>query len=197
MKKPKIVVKKFKTYKAYKAGQMGSCIWTRKYPVYMQRCRDAVKKFKKNWIRGCKVLDAGCGDGFAMDVMRKYGYIPFGADFQPAKVRVAEEAGHVTKCCDLHNLPYGFDFFDVVYHRHTFEHLIKPLETLKEFYRVLKPGGRLDLIVPIEGIRSKHVHAIPGRKYMHEMFLSAGFINLWAEVVDCKAYKEVWISGIK
>jgi len=42
---------------------------------------------------------------------------------------------------DIREIPFGDDTFDVVICNHTLEHVVEDLLAMKEFYRVLKPGG--------------------------------------------------------
>lgn len=57
------------------------------------------------------------------------------------------------KRCDIDEfaLPYNNDIFDVVIMNNIFEHLRNPGFVLKEVYRVLKLGGRLDIITDNAG----------------------------------------------
>lgn len=43
---------------------------------------------------------------------------------------------------------------DLVISNHCLEHVLDPFTTLKEIFRVLKPGGRLVLVVPFDDYRS-------------------------------------------
>lgn len=51
---------------------------------------------------------------------------------------------------DLNVFPYPFEdnSFDVVYSRHCLEHLDRPEKVIEELYRICKPDGILDIIVP-------------------------------------------------
>ena len=42
---------------------------------------------------------------------------------------------------DIREIPFGADTFDVVICNHTLEHVDDDMKAMKEFYRVLKPGG--------------------------------------------------------
>jgi SAM-dependent methyltransferase len=50
---------------------------------------------------------------------------------------------------DMHALPFSSDFFDVVTHSDTLEHLPNPVHALTECRRVLRSGGILCFTVPI------------------------------------------------
>ena len=42
---------------------------------------------------------------------------------------------------DIREIPFEDNTFDVVICNHTLEHVIEDLQSMKEFHRVLKPGG--------------------------------------------------------
>lgn len=42
---------------------------------------------------------------------------------------------------DLHEIPLEDNRFDVIFCNHVMEHVIDPLQCMKELYRVMKPGG--------------------------------------------------------
>ncbi len=42
---------------------------------------------------------------------------------------------------DIRDIPFGENSFDVIICNHTLEHVVEDLQAMKEFYRVLKPGG--------------------------------------------------------
>jgi SAM-dependent methyltransferase len=94
---------------------------------------------------GDLVLDAGCGRG-------KYSA---GTNSDPRKHRVVglDNLGTVRQnlfldyrvCGNVNELPFGDASFDIVYGRWLVEHLGSPMVALREFHRVLKPGGRLAL----------------------------------------------------
>ncbi|MGD0887500.1 MAG: class I SAM-dependent methyltransferase [Thermodesulfovibrionales bacterium] len=56
---------------------------------------------------------------------------------------------HLDYVSPLHELPIADGSFDAVLCTQVLEHLNKPLESVKEIYRILKPGGKLYLTAPM------------------------------------------------
>jgi len=52
---------------------------------------------------------------------------------------------------DIRDIPYPDNTFDVIYCSHVLEHVPEDRRAMREFYRVLKPGGWAILQVPITG----------------------------------------------
>jgi SAM-dependent methyltransferase len=55
-----------------------------------------------------------------------------------------------TKYIDIQDINYDNDFFDAILCCHVLEHVDNDIQAMKEFYRVLKPGGWAILQVPID-----------------------------------------------
>jgi SAM-dependent methyltransferase len=55
-----------------------------------------------------------------------------------------------TKKIDILDISYPDNFFDAILCCHVLEHVDNDLQAMKEFYRVLKPGGWAILQVPID-----------------------------------------------
>jgi len=195
-------IKEFESDEAYRASQTTSSIDTRLWPVYQDRCRSDVEKFMPWWPRECKVLDAGCGDGYTMDIIRSVRppFWIYGIDMTPAKVEEARIHGHDVYINDLSEIKFKNQIFDVVYCRHVFEHVIKPKRVMMEFYRVLADWGRLCLIVPLvaaKDVRGKHPQEIPNLQYVKDLVEGAGFYVNRASLEKPKYGDEVWIWATK
>jgi SAM-dependent methyltransferase len=108
-----------------------------------------------------KILDAGCGPGGMLKKFNDLGK-PVGIDFHPLAVAYAQKLlgpqvpllqGSIT---DLPIYSNQFDWltsFDVLYH----QAVIDDEKALREFWRVLKPGGQLLIRVPaLEALRGAH-----------------------------------------
>jgi ubiquinone/menaquinone biosynthesis C-methylase UbiE len=106
------------------------------------------EKLREIIAPGDCVLDAGCGTGkfFGFDFVRAAGCLLVGTDLREA-VNVNSEMDFCIRS-ELNRLPFSDASFDVVSCRLVIEHVDFPNMVLKEFYRVLKPGGRLAILTP-------------------------------------------------
>lgn len=91
------------------------------------------------------VLDAGCGVGTALSLLRQVGVNNlFGVDIEPALLHQARQHGVVLLQADLFSLPFADHFFDTIFCECVWN-LTQKDEVLAEFHRVLRPGGTLVL----------------------------------------------------
>jgi SAM-dependent methyltransferase len=106
-------------------------------------------------VRGCKrILDAGCGNGrYTKFLFRRADpdALVTAFDLSQRMLKRARrrlnraEVSHVA--ADLTRLPYGDGCFDAVVCGWVLEHLPDPRPGLSELARVLRPGGKLLLMV--------------------------------------------------
>lgn len=91
------------------------------------------------------ILDVGCGAGFLSNELALHGYKVSGVDLSADSLRVAklyDKTGSVNyETADALHLPYPDQSFDVVTSMDFLEHVENPEAFIKEFARVLKPGG--------------------------------------------------------
>jgi SAM-dependent methyltransferase len=98
-----------------------------------------------NTLNG-KVLDVGCGSGLFLDslnpMIKKYGI-----EFNEKSLQKCKKKG-IYAFAGFKDAQFKDDIFDVVSVNHALEHFPNPLDTIKEIYRILKPGGILVIGIP-------------------------------------------------
>jgi SAM-dependent methyltransferase len=95
-----------------------------------------------------KILDFGCGSGWSLNLYKEKGFVTHGLDLDKAAIIEAELNGHIMSGVDLLTTKYSHNFFDLIRSNHSLEHINNPVETVKEFNRILKNKGRLFIAVP-------------------------------------------------
>lgn len=107
------------------------------------------------FFKGCKVLDAGCGDGTTLLLLKKrFGIEAFGIDVSKQALKrasnlAAQEGVEIQLLeADIRLIPYPSNFFDFILSWGVIEHFNNYGLAIEEFYRVLKHGGTLNLIQP-------------------------------------------------
>lgn len=90
-------------------------------------------------------LDFGCGGGYLLASLRcgkRYG-------IEVNPVARAEAAQRLTVFSSIDEIPAGF-MVDIIISHHALEHVDDPASTLRCLRRLLKPTGRIVLVVPSE-----------------------------------------------
>ncbi len=107
--------------------------------------------FRRHVQAGAKVLDAGCGTGFATRAMLAQGYHAVGIDFDELSVtRSARERGYFPAAvADVTRLPYGNGVFDATFICSVAEHVPSGAQTaIRECARVLRSDGTIVVTLP-------------------------------------------------
>jgi SAM-dependent methyltransferase len=127
--------------------------------------------------RDARILDIGCGQGPALDMLREKGYsASVGVTLNEEDVRICRGKGHDVRKMDQSFLDFPDESFDFVWARHVIEHSIFPYFTLAEFARVLAKRGMLYLEVPAPETSCHHE-----RNPNHYSVLNMG---AWASLLE-------------
>jgi SAM-dependent methyltransferase len=91
-----------------------------------------------------RVLDAGAGAAPFRDLFDHVTYET--ADFNQVQTTSEAQQDYV---CDLTEIPVSDASFDLILCTQVMEHVPDPIATLREFHRVLKPGGQAWISAPL------------------------------------------------
>ncbi len=119
-----------------------------------------------NGTRSPRILDAGCGTGGMLKYLRRFGPV-FGVDIAQEAIEGCHKRDIATVAqASIEELPFSdqsFDAvvsFDVLYH----QAVVNDVRALREFNRVLRPGGLLMVRVPAyDWLRCTHDVAVHTR----------------------------------
>lgn len=125
---------------------------------------EVLNLISQNISENIKILDAGCGEGSVTNYFAKR--FPnaefFGIDISDIGISlVIEEAkkseisNALLQVGNLKNINFSVNFFDLIYSQSVIEHIVNYEDALKEFKRVLKPGGKLIIRVSNGGVEGK------------------------------------------
>jgi ubiquinone/menaquinone biosynthesis C-methylase UbiE len=127
--------------------------------VYRIRERLESRRLLK-WCKGladdASILDVGCGDGFHLELLKKYGkpsWNLLGVDSDERAAVGAKQRGlsDQIKIGSLLELNLPSNAFDMIFMIMTVEHLSDPLSMLEEVTRLLRSRGRLIIVTDNTG----------------------------------------------
>lgn len=96
-----------------------------------------------------RVLDVGCGTGFATEHFVRQGFDVTGVTVNPHERDECLQRGIKIHERDFHYMSLPDGGFDLVFSSHSLEHSSSPLFALWEWRRVLRPGGYLMIAIPM------------------------------------------------
>ena len=102
------------------------------------------------FVGGGSLLEVGCGSGMYLDLMRALGWRRVvGVDISAAAIAQAKERlGLEAYRGELRDARFDDESFDAVSLSHVLEHVAEPMAFLAELRRIVKPKGRVAIIVP-------------------------------------------------
>ena len=132
-------------FACYRASRLSA------YRKMVLRMDERYRLIRKYMSPKASILDAGCGLGDWVCFLAHKGYLASGLDYSENIIAKLKKAypDYEWVHGDIHQLPYDNGSFDGVISWGVIEHREQgPENALKEFYRVLKPGGVAIVTVP-------------------------------------------------
>ncbi len=108
----------------------------------------------KNIPDNAHILDVGCGDGFHLKLLNKYGKKDWqleGVDFDERAVTMARKSGLTVHQGKVQTAALSKETYDLAFMIQTIEHLDNPPEVLMHINSLLKPGGKLVIVTDNTG----------------------------------------------
>lgn len=158
--------------------------WRKKLNNIHER-RDWIKRQLENLPHDSVLLDAGCGgqqfrvfcDHLQYKGQDFAGYIgaeknTIGGEEGSAEHGFEYQYGQLDYVGDIWDIDEVDSVFDAILCTEVFEHIPYPIETVREFSRLIRPGGKLILTAPTACLR-----------HMDPYFFYSGFSDRWYEKI--------------
>lgn len=119
---------------------------------------------------GSRILEVGCGGGALLSFLEGKGHEAVGVDILEEAVRLAQMAAPSSRVlrARAEQLPFADASFDRVVSHHLVEHLEDLGAALREWRRVLRPGGVLALCTPNRLYPSPRIFHDPGHVHIYD-----------------------------
>lgn len=131
-------------------------------------------RFALPHVRGRRVLDIACGEGYGTAAIRSAGAASvIGVDVAAdACAHAAEKYGITTRVGSAEQMPVADGEVDLIISFETIEHLHDVAAFIRECHRVLSPGGQVIISTPN---RSVYCEIAPGNPFHHHEMTKTEF----------------------
>ena len=168
----------------------------------LQRLRDLFSRY----IPGGNVVDVGCGRSLFTEIDESFPFTVYAGDlnFDSVHARAAEIRHQKWGVFDASALPFGDRQFDALFAGEVIEHVPDVRESLREWRRVLKPGGvaiittpnRERLVALAHGcecpVSPDHLSELSYRELTRDLLPDCGF----EFVAQSCIYLELWLQNL-
>lgn len=168
---------------------------------HIKRNKELINYLLKYSINVKSILDVGCRECLAYDILKDKDIKCMGVDISEQSVEFAKSKGRDVIRGDLHFLSNVIEKrFDAVISVHSLEHCYDPLKALKECYKCINSMGHIAIRVPIQKDISKqkahYVTFTPSK--LRKLLIRAGFVKLFSKSINLNTkYEEFIIIGRK
>lgn len=121
--------------------------WNLKRQYFWKPVNDFLNAFENK--SNLKLLDLGCGTARHLELTVKLGFDKeniIGCDFSEGQLKIVKEKGFNTKVCDMINLDFEKESFDIIICIAAHHHLLDKkdqLKALEQMRRILKKDGEI------------------------------------------------------
>lgn len=115
-------------------------------------------------LEGGRLLDVGCGRGDLAAAFARRGWEACGIEPSRAAVEAARALGVDARAGTIDDAPWPEGSFDAVVFNHSLEHIPDPVGALARARELLRPGGRVAVVVPDWGSRQRRLF---GSRWFH------------------------------
>jgi ubiquinone/menaquinone biosynthesis C-methylase UbiE len=145
-----------------------------------------------DWLPGKKVLEVGCGLGTHSEILCRAGAVLAAVDLSPTSVEVTQRRlslkgfhAEVSEA-DAERLPFESQSFDYVWSWGVIHHSPDTIVCAKEISRILKPGGRLGIMIYNKNSMFNWINVILGYGVFRGKLLAMGVQELRNRYTDGK-----------
>ena len=124
---------------------------------------------------GSLILDVGAGTGRYRSLFAHCKYYAHDFGQEPSTIGKYTKLDYIS---DLTEIPVSDGSFDVILCTEVLEHVPEPVRALKEFFRILKPGGKLLLTAPLCSLLHQEPYHFYGGYtpyWYHKFLVETGF----------------------
>jgi len=170
------------SYIAYESRRSPGREWLADRPRMERHLKDLLEMLRPPYTRYVH-LDLGSRDGWILDRMVGLGFKKgrvHGMELVPWTAKHARRMGRDVDTGDIHDLGRWKDgIFNLLTIIHALEHCHTPTKVLSEAQRVLRPGGLLMVVVPLEpkklSVKGDHCYAMRNEEAVKKLVAKCGF----------------------
>lgn len=147
--------------------------------------------FDDQWITDRDVLDFGCGDGqMSAFLIGKNPKTMTGVDLNAEAIERAKRPGIDFLVGAEDAIPCPDQSFDTILAFDCMEHVMQPREILDEWFRVLRPDGRVLIEwFPFKGPWGPHMESLIPVPWAHVLFSEQTLFKAAAEIYDHPSFQ--------